>query len=464
LASEESWRRIFWSAIGHALTAHAVMLRDTSILDDDSAAALLTAVDAARRGEAPAVNGSLQLIGAFDERVDSLTAPGSAGASRIGRARHDVAATDAARGALIDLAESHVFTLMPAWTGSSALQPTNFAHFLTGTIAPLSRSARRLRDASEDVDRAALGAAALAGPGLPVDRDEVSDLLGAESPAESTFDALSAIDHLTAVSDAAAGMVRPMRRLVGEFLLWLRTEPNALRLADQLLAPPDPNLPHFRPPAVLERLIAQARLVEAQASTVNAIVGEIPYGPVGELTDAATETAAASLVQAATVSSAFAMLISGPIELNRAWLARNAGRGLITTGDLGDFLIAEEGLSPAAAREIAALTTRRARQEELEASAITPALIDSAAMVVIGRELGIEIERLGAHLAPRRFVEKRTVLGGPAAPAVREVLQRERQRLEADERWLEERQRRIALASENLEIRSREILAAASTG
>src|SRR5688572_31844556 len=30
----------------------------------------------------------------------------------------------------------------------------------------------------------------------------------------------------------------------------------------------------------------------------------------------------------------------------------------------------------------------------------------------IGRELGIEIERLGAYLAPRRFIEKRTVLGG----------------------------------------------------
>ena len=108
------------------------------------------------------------------------------------------------------------------------------------------------------------------------------------------------------------------------------------------------------------------------------------------------------------------------------------------------------------------MTAGRARQEGLEASAITPAMIDAAALLVIGRELGIEIERLGAYLAPRRFIEKRTVLGGPAAPAVREYLTLERNRLEADRRWLEEKRRRIALAEENLEIRTREILDAAA--
>jgi argininosuccinate lyase len=481
LASDEIWRRDLWSAVARTLTAHAVMLRDTSILDDDSAAALLTAIDSVRRAEPPAIDGSLHLVGAFDERFDSLTAPSSAGASGIGRARHDVAATaqrlvlrdrslalmastNAARGALIELAESHVFTLMPAWSGSSPLQPTNFAHFLSGVIAPLGRAARRLLAAYEDIDRSALGAAALAGPGLPVDRDETSDLLGAEGPAESTFDALAAVDHLTSVGHAAAGTVQPLRRLVSEILLWLRADPNAVRLEDELLAPSDPSLPHFRPAAALDRLIAQARFVEAQAATIDTLAGVIPYGATGEQADAAAETAARSLTEAANVAAAFTTLVSGPIEVNRAWLARNAGRGLITTGDLGEFLMAEEGLPPSAAREIATLIAQRAQQESLEASAITPALIDSAAMLVIGRELGVELERLGAYLAPRRFIEKRTVMGGPAAPAIREYLQHERERLQGDERWLDERRRRIDYASENLEIRAREILAAATAG
>jgi argininosuccinate lyase len=189
---------------------------------------------------------------------------------------------------------------------------------------------------------------------------------------------------------------------------------------------------------------------------------DIPYGPVGEIADEAAKTAGSALSRAAATNETFSMLLGGPIEINRAWLARTAGQALVTAGDLADFFMAEEALDPSAAREIAALTTGRARQEGLEASAITPAMIDAAALLVIGRELGIEIERLGAYLAPRRFIEKRTVFGGPAAPAVREYLSLERNRLEADRRWLEEKRRRIALADENREIRTHEILSATS--
>jgi argininosuccinate lyase len=475
----EAWRGEMWEAIGRALAAHAVMLRDAAIVDDSIAASLLTAIDAARRGAPPVVSGSLALVAAFDERVDSLIAAGATGAVRIARARHDVAATaqrlvlrnralelasavDTSRGAVIDLAESHVFTLMPVWSGSSPLQPTNFAHFLTGALAPLGRSAGTLQAVYENLDRSPLGAAALAGPGLPVDRDETSDLLGSEGPVESTFDAISSVDHLVAAGDAAAASVTPVRRLVSELMLWLRTEPQALRLADELLAAPDANLPHFRPPALLERLVADARQVESDAAAISSLTRDIPYGPVGELADGAAEIAGSALSRAAVTNETFAMVVAGPIEINRAWLARTAGQALITAGDLADFFMAEEALDPAAAREIAALTTGRARQEGLEASAITPAMIDAAALLVIGRELGIEIERLGAYLAPRRFIEKRTVLGGPAAPAVRENLALERNRLEVDRRWLEEKRRRITLAEENLEIRTREILDAAS--
>ena len=479
MATDNAWRGEMWDGIGRGLAAHAVMLRDSAIVDDSIAASLLTAIDGARRGAPPDVPGSLALVAAFDDRVDSLIAAGATGAVRIARARHDLAATaqrlvlrdraltlaaalDTSRSALLDLAESHVFTLMPVWSGSSPLQPTNFAHFLTGTLAPLGRAARTLHAVYEDLDRSPLGSAALAGPGLPVDRDETADLLGSEGPVESTFDALSAIDHLVAAGEAAAASVTPVRRLATELMLWLRTEPQALRLADELLAAPDANLPHFRPPALLERLAADARQVESDAAAIAGMTRDIPYGPVGEMADEATKMAGVALSRAAATNETFAMVVSGPIEINRAWLARNAGYALVTSGDLADFFMAEEALDPSAAREIAALTTARARQEGLEASGITPAMIDAAALLVIGRELGIEIERLGAYLAPRRFIEKRTVLGGPAAPAVREYLATERSRLKADQQWLEEKRRRIALADENLEIRTHELLSAAS--
>lgn len=481
MSEEHDWRHAIWQAIGRSLSAHAVMLRDTAILDDDSAAALLTTIDGVQHGEPPPLDSSFALVAVFDERFDSLTAPGTVGAGAIARTRYDVAATAqrlvlrehalalaeqqlAVRDALIVLAEDHVFTLLSVWSGSAALQPTNLAHLLSATIAPLRRAARYIHLAHEHIDRSPLGAAALGGPAMPVDRDETADLLGYGKPAESTFDALAAVDHFVAAAHAASLAVAPIRRLISELLLWLRTDPQALRLAEDLLAPHDPALPHLRPPLALDRLGAEALAVAFQQQMVSTLAIEASYVPQAELLDRLALASASALSSAIEVSRTSAALLSGPIEFNRAWLARNAGRGLVTAGDLSDFLMAEEELDPASARNITALVTGRAQQEGIEASGITPAMIDAAAMLVIGRELGIEIERLGAYLAPRRFVEKRTLLGGPAAPAIRDYLAIERGHLEADRRWLDERGRRIALASENLEVRTQEILASAAAG
>ncbi|MCC7024906.1 MAG: hypothetical protein IT338_18900 [Thermomicrobiales bacterium] len=479
MTASEAWRRALWEAIGEALSAHIVMLRDTAIIDDASAAALLETVANVRQGAPPAIEGPLALVAAFDERCDSLSAPGIAGGARIGRTGHDLAATaqwlvlreralslaaelDAARSALIELAEQHVFTLMNAWAGGTPVQPTNLAHFLTGAIAPLGRAARRLRATYEAFDRAPLGAASLAGPGLPIDREETADLLGSEGPVESTFDALAAIDHLVALGDDARDAVAPLQRLVGEFLVWSRTDPQAFRLADDLSASADLTLPTFRPARVLERLAGEARRVERSADNVARTALALPYGPPGELGEEVVVATAETLEGATRVAAAIPVLLGESLEINRAWLARNAGRDLVTTGDLAHFLMAEEGLDPASAQQIAAMTANRARQEGLEASAIGPAMIDAAALLVIGRELGVEIERLGAYLAPRRFIEKRTLLGGPAAPAVREYLERERERLHADRRWLDARRLRLAQSRENLEIRTREIVASSA--
>jgi argininosuccinate lyase len=481
VSESDRLRRDTWHAVAMGAAAHLVMLRDTAIIDDAIAGSVLTSIDRVKRGDPVAAGGALDLVAAFDDRVDSLVAPGAAGAVRIARTRHDLAAAaqrmvlrgrvlalaealDTARAALLGLAEDHVFTLMQAYSGSSPLQPTNLAHFLTGTIAPLARASRRLHAVYDEVDRSPLGAAALAGSGFSIDRDETADLLGAEGPIPSTFDALSAVDHIVDVANLAAATVLPMRRLLDELLRWLRADPQSVRLADPLSGTADGGLPFFRPPAALERLVTNARLVDSEAETAARLAREIEYGPASEAIDAAAGAAIRSLDGAIAVSESLAALLAGPIEINRASLARQAGRALVTSGDLADLLMAEEGLDPAAARDVAALTASRATQEGIEASGITPAMIDAAALMIIGREIGIEIERLGAYLAPRRFVEKRTLLGGPAPAAVREILALERVRLDADRRWLDEKRRRIALAAENLDIRAQEILSASSAG
>lgn len=479
MTGAEAWRRDLWLAIGAALTAHVVVLNEMAAMDDTCAAALLGAIDATGRGEPPSVESALGLATIFEQRVDSVAPAACASLIRQGRGTLDLAGTalhlvlrqhvvnllEAAvltRLTLVELAGAHVFTLLPVYLGASPLQPSNLAHVLTATIAPLRRATHRLFLALSDLEQIALGAGSLAGASLPVDRDALAALLGAETDAESTFDALSSVDEFVAASQAAAAVTQPLERLIVELLTLVRQEPQALSLDDALLAPADSSLPHFRPPQVLERCLTEARGVAQQALLTERAASAIPFGPRGDAGDGLAQSAARALQDATRVCQTFAMLVSGPLDFNRAWLARNAGRSLMTAGDLAAFLVTEEELPPAAARDIAALVTERARDEGLEASGITPGLIDAAAMLVIGRELGVEIERLGAYLAPRRFVEKRTTQGGPAPAAVRELLDIESQRVAQDQQRLEARQRRIEAARHELGARSHELAAHAS--
>lgn len=455
-----------WRSLGHIVAAHVVMLRDAGILDDPVLAALLSALDGVVRGAPPLVPTLDDLIAAFDERLDAVTPAGAVGAAAVARARADVlaallrlalrerlldvaAAAEGTRAALLDLAAAHAVTLMLAYSGGQAAQPTTFGHFLGGVVAPLGRAGGRVSAAYAEVNRSPLGAVALASTSLRIDRERVAALLGFDGLVVNTYDAVAATDHVASAAEAAAGIASSLGRFLAELLAWLRTEPTSFRLGDIWLGH-DPALPQLRAPVGVERLLLAARRVEADAAALVSLSRDAGYGPVDAATDLLEQTAWAVLDGAADVAARTTELL-GDLEVNRAYLANRAGRAHTTSGDLADFLMTEEGLEPAAARNIAALTISRAIPAGVEVSGITPEMIDAAALAVIGRELGVEVEQISRHLAPRRFIERRTATGSPSPAATRAYLDQERLRLGADTRWREEASARISAAFAELD-------------
>ncbi len=444
-----------WRVTSRVIAAHIVMLRDVVVLDEPSAGVLLTALDGVSRGEPDSATGFAELIAAVDQRLDALAPLSATGAGAVGRGSAEVAAAvarlllradqlrlaaaaNAARRALIEFAGEHVFTLMPAHASGLPVQPTSLAHFLGGVIAPLGRSVTSLRAGYQVVNQSPLGAGWLASTGLPVDRERIADLLGFEGVVVSTFDAVAAVDYLAIAVDAGADTAAPVARFLAEVLAWLRSDPTAVRLDETWLAATDPGLPQFRPAAGVERLVQQARRIAGDAESTRRLLEGAPYGPATTTLAATVPDGRRVLASATALAESTAALIGGGLEVNRAYLANRAGRDHTTTSDLADFLMLEEGLDPGSARNIALMTVRQAMSQGIEASGITPAMIDSHALLVIGRELGIEAEAIGRALAPRRFLEKRTVPGGPAPDATRDYLDLERARLLADDRWVNE--------------------------
>jgi argininosuccinate lyase len=395
-----------------------------------------------------------------------------AGALRVGRGDLDVAVTGIhvvardnvealaatlvhTRQTLIDVASSHVVTLLPVSIDGQIAQPTTLAHLLGGVLGPLGRATERLARAYASIDRSPMGAGSLASSGMPIDRERVAELLGFAGLVPNTFDAVAGLDVLAELAEVAAAAVRPIRRWLEELLAWTRIDP-ALLSQGQRDAHMLGDLPQLRLPGRLLEAIAACHAAERACELARDAGNSLPFLPVTQLLDQLEWSLDEALTMTRRALTLAAELTAEGLDVNRALLANRAGKGFSTSSDLADFLMLEEQIEPGAARDIAALTISRTREQGLEASGITPEIIDGAALLVIGREIKAEFEAISRYLAPRRFIERRTATGSPSPAATRAWLEDEVRRLDADRALIAQNRARIQNAAATLAAVERE--------
>jgi argininosuccinate lyase len=417
---------------------------------------------------------SLRRVAAgIDERVDAALPAELVGAVSLGIAMEDWTATavrlalrsaalgatvDAARmqGGMIAVADLHSVSLMQAFHTGQPVQPVTFGHLLGGAIGPVGEGIARLEAAVGRLNRSPLGAGTMSGEVVGGERVDTASWLGFDGPIPNTYDAVTNVEDIVATLDAAAAVAAPVARMLDELATLVRTDPQSIVFSDDWMRE-DARLPGFSAAEGLVSLAGDLRAVTAASPSLVARLRGLPYGPIGAALDWIDRELPDLILRAGEVFLCVETLFRAEMTVNRAYLANRAGRGYTTSNDLAAFLMTEEQLPPSVARNIASLAMRRLREENAEMSAITPEMVDTAAMMVIGRELKVEMETLGRWFAPRRFLERRLVEGSPAPSKTRAWLEQEaaRNRRASDalaargqrvreaeaslRRWLEER-------------------------
>src|SRR5262249_39031508 len=98
--------------------------------------------------------------------------------------------------ALLDVAERDADVILPAYTHLQRAQPVLASHYYLAYIEKYQRDRDRLADCRRRVNVLPLGAAALAGTSLPVDRESVRRQLGFDAVAANSLDVSSDRDFL----------------------------------------------------------------------------------------------------------------------------------------------------------------------------------------------------------------------------------------------------------------------------
>jgi len=133
---------------------------------------------------------------------------------------------------LLNIATKHLNTVMPGYTHLQRAQPVLLSHHLLAYVEMLQRDVERARDSLKRVNRLPLGACALAGTSLPINRVYVAKLLGFDEVVQNSIDAVSDRDFaIEFLSNAAINIVH-LSRLAEELILWSTEEFKFIDLPD----------------------------------------------------------------------------------------------------------------------------------------------------------------------------------------------------------------------------------------
>lgn len=135
--------------------------------------------------------------------------------------------------AFLHIAEKNVNTIIPGYTHLQRAQPISLAFHALAYVEMLSRDHIRLQNVVEESNSCPLGAGALAGSTLPLDRWFVSDALAFSNPTGNALDSVSDRDFMIDFLHACSMGMMHLSRFAEELILWTSAEWNFVKLSDQ---------------------------------------------------------------------------------------------------------------------------------------------------------------------------------------------------------------------------------------
>ena len=233
--------------------AHAKMLCKAGLISEDEKNQIINGLESIKKDledEKLAIDLSAEDIHSFVEATltDRI---GEAGKKvHTGRSRNDQIALDEKLylrqqikdlqkellklvGVLTKIACENKEVLIPGFTHMQHAQPVTLAHHLCAWAWMFVRDFTRLGDAAKRADLSPIGSCALAGSGLPLQREYEADLLGFGGVTDNSLDSVSDRDYYLETASDLSILQMHLSRACEEIVLWSTTEFNFIDLSEK---------------------------------------------------------------------------------------------------------------------------------------------------------------------------------------------------------------------------------------
>ncbi len=247
-------------------------------------------------------------------------------------------ALETLKSTLVDLAGTEKNTILPGYTHLQKAQPVLLGHYFLAYWEMFDRDADRLRDCFRRVNVMPLGAAALAGTSLPIDRSFVAKLLRFPAITANSMDTVSDRDYIAEVIFDLSLVMMHMSRLCEDMILWSTDEFKYMEISDAFTTGSS-IMPQKKNPDVAELIRGKTGRVYGDLTAILTILKGLPMTYNRDLQEDkeplfdAIDTVNASL-------SVLAAMLKG-ISFNRERMKAEAGLGFSTATDVAEYLVGQ---------------------------------------------------------------------------------------------------------------------------
>jgi argininosuccinate lyase len=376
-----------------ASQAHARMLAHVGLLTGDEAERIAATLDEIaaeiERGEFP-FSIKLEDIHTHIEQA-LIQRLGDVGRKlHTGRSRNDQVATDVKlwvraaldgvdarlldlQRALVESARRDRDMVLPGYTHMQRAQPVLAAHYFLAYTEKYQRDRERLADCRKRVNVLPLGAAALAGTSLPIDREFVRQQLGFDAVAANSLDVSSDRDFVLEFVFDLSVIALHLAGWAEEWVLWSTTEFGFLVLPDAFCTGSS-IMPHKKNPDVLELIRGKSARVAGALQQLFLLVKGLPLAYNRDLQE--DKEALFDAVDTVSASLELAAALVRETRFRKEEIARRLEDGYLDATTLMEFLVAE-GMPLRSAHEAVGKLVRMGEERRCRLAELPAEVYDS---------------------------------------------------------------------------------------
>ncbi len=243
---------------------------------------------------------------------------------------------DAIRRAFVMLARKYLGHIMPGYTHMQRAQPVQIAHHLLAYYEMFSRDRERMVDCRKRLNLSPLGCAAMAGTGLPIDREQVARALGFDGVTANSMDTSGDRDYAIEFTSNCTMIQLHLSRLSEELVLWSTQEFNFVDISDKFCTGSS-IMPQKKNPDIPELIRGKSGRVVGSLMTLITLVKGLPLTYNRDLQE--DKEPVFDTVDTVSASLAIMAELLENLRFNTERMAEATQTGCMTATDLADYLV-----------------------------------------------------------------------------------------------------------------------------